>query len=94
MSRHEQRDRAQAAKRRHGIVALSLAAFVAGMVGLSFAAVPLYRMFCQATGYGGIPQRADRRRDKVLDRTIRIRFDGNVARAALELRARCSRPWT
>ncbi len=28
------------------------------MVGLSFAAVPLYRMFCQVTGYGGVPQRA------------------------------------
>ena len=48
------------------------------MVGLAFAAVPLYRLFCQATGYGGVPQRADRGADKVLDRTIRIRFDANV----------------
>jgi cytochrome c oxidase assembly protein subunit 11 len=48
------------------------------MVGLSFAAVPLYRLFCQATGYGGTPQRAAKGADHVLDRTITIRFDGNV----------------
>ncbi len=65
-------------QRRHGIVALALAAIVAGMVGLSFAAVPLYRMFCQATGYGGVPQRADKAPGPVLDRTIRVRFDANV----------------
>jgi cytochrome c oxidase assembly protein subunit 11 len=63
---------------RHGIVALSLAGLVAAMVGLSFAAVPLYRMFCQATGIGGLPQRAERAPGQVLDRTIRIRFDANV----------------
>jgi len=59
-------------------VALFAALFVAAMVGLAFASVPLYRLFCQATGYGGIPQRADRGPDQVLDRTIRIRFDANV----------------
>jgi cytochrome c oxidase assembly protein subunit 11 len=72
-------------QRRHGIVALSLSALVAAMLGLSFAAVPLYRLFCQATGYGGVPQRADRAPDKILDRTIRIRFDANVDH---------SLPWT
>jgi cytochrome c oxidase assembly protein subunit 11 len=65
-------------KRGHSIVALSLAGLVAAMVGLSFAAVPLYRMFCQATGYGGTPQRAEAAPTEVLDRTIRVRFDGNV----------------
>jgi cytochrome c oxidase assembly protein subunit 11 len=64
--------------RRHTLVALSLAGLVAAMVGLSFAAVPLYRIFCQATGYNGTPQRADKGADQVLDRTITIRFDGNV----------------
>jgi cytochrome c oxidase assembly protein subunit 11 len=64
--------------RRHGVLALSLAGLVAAMVGLSFAAVPLYRIFCQATGYNGTPQRADKGADHVLDRTITIRFDGNV----------------
>jgi cytochrome c oxidase assembly protein subunit 11 len=62
----------------HGILALSLAALVAGMVGLSFASVPLYRLFCQVTGYGGVPQRANKAPGEVLDRTIKIRFDGNV----------------
>jgi cytochrome c oxidase assembly protein subunit 11 len=72
-------------KRRHQIVALSLAGFVAAMVGLSFVSVPLYRAFCQATGYGGLPQRAERAPGPVLDRTIRIRFDANVDGAL---------PWT
>ena len=67
-----------ASKRRHSLVALSLAGLVAGMVGLAFASVPLYRMFCQITGYGGQPQRAEKAPGEVLDRTIRIRFDGNV----------------
>jgi cytochrome c oxidase assembly protein subunit 11 len=70
---------------RHGLVALSLAALVAGMVGLSFASVPLYRLFCQATGYGGVPRRAEKAPGEVLDRTITIRFDGNVDGAL---------PWT
>ena len=65
-------------KSRHSLVALSLAGLVAGMVGLSFAAVPLYRMFCQVTGYGGLPQRAETAPGEVLERTIRVRFDGNV----------------
>jgi cytochrome c oxidase assembly protein subunit 11 len=64
--------------RRHTVMALSLAGLVAAMVGLSFAAVPLYRIFCQATGYNGTPQRADKGADQVLDRTITVRFDGNV----------------
>jgi cytochrome c oxidase assembly protein subunit 11 len=71
------RDEAKA-PRRHGMLALSLAGLVAAMVGLSFAAVPLYRIFCQATGYNGTPQRADKGADQVLDRTITVRFDGNV----------------
>jgi cytochrome c oxidase assembly protein subunit 11 len=72
-------------KRRHSILTLSLVGLVAGMVGLSFASVPLYRMFCQVTGYGGVPQRAEKAPGEVLDRTVTIRFDGNVDR---------SLPWT
>ena len=70
---------------RHGVVALALAGLVATMLGLAFASVPLYRLFCQATGFGGVPQRADRAPNEILDRTIRIRFDANVDR---------SLPWT
>ena len=43
-------------KRSNTFLAGGLAAVMAGMVGLSFAAVPLYRMFCEATGYAGTPQ--------------------------------------
>jgi len=68
-------------KRRHSILALSLVGLVAAMVGLSFASVPLYRVFCQVTGYGGIPQRAEKAPGEVLDRTVTIRFDGNVDRS-------------
>ncbi|MEE8632878.1 MAG: cytochrome c oxidase assembly protein [Methyloceanibacter sp.] len=70
---------------RKGLVALSLVGLVAGMVGLSFAAVPLYRLFCQTTGYAGVPQQADATPGTVLDRTIKIRFDANVDR---------NLPWT
>ena len=51
----------------------------AAMVGMSYAAVPLYQMFCQVTGYGGTTQRVDRYSDKVLDRKVTVAFDANVA---------------
>ena len=63
---------------KRGLVALVLAGVVAGMVGLSFAAVPLYRMFCQVTGFGGTPQVAEVAPSTILDRTIKVRFDTNV----------------
>lgn len=66
---------------RHRTVALALVGLVAVMTGLSFAAVPLYRMFCQVTGYGGTPQRAEAAPERGLDRTIRVRFDANIDRA-------------
>src|SRR3954469_17879293 len=43
---------------RNRTTVLLLAGVIVGMVGLSFAAVPLYRLFCQATGFGGTTQRA------------------------------------
>src|SRR5688500_13461118 len=49
------------------------------MVGLSFASVPLYRLFCEVTGYGGTTQRAEAAPDRVLDREIVVRFDANVS---------------
>lgn len=55
-----------------------LATFV-GMVGMSYAAVPLYAMFCQVTGYGGTTQRVTQYSDTVLDRKITVRFDANVS---------------
>jgi cytochrome c oxidase assembly protein subunit 11 len=58
--------------------ALVCVVVVAGMVGLSFAAVPLYRLFCQVTGFGGTTQRAEAVAGPVLERTMKVRFDGNV----------------
>lgn len=63
---------------KRALVGLVLAGVVAGMVGLSFAAVPLYRMFCQVTGFGGTPQVAEAAPSTVLNRTIKVRFDTNV----------------
>src|SRR3712207_685827 len=58
--------------------ALICAAVVVGMTGAAFAAVPLYRAFCQATGFDGTTRRAETPSQTVLDRTIDVRFDGNV----------------
>ncbi len=66
-------------KRRTGATVLSLAAVVVGMVGLSFASVPLYRLFCQATGYGGTTQRAAAAPSEVADTVITVRFDAQTA---------------
>lgn len=49
------------------------------MVGMAYAAVPLYALFCQVTGYGGTTQRVDQYSDKILDRKITVRFDANTA---------------
>lgn len=48
------------------------------MGAATWASVPLYRIFCQVTGYGGTPMRAEKAPDKASDRTILIRFDANV----------------
>ena len=61
-----------------GLTAAVCGVFVAAMVGMSFAAVPLYRIFCQATGYNGTPRQADRAPDSILDRVVTVRFDANV----------------
>ncbi|WP_052072062.1 cytochrome c oxidase assembly protein [Sphingopyxis sp. MWB1] len=63
----------------------SLAALLAAaMVGLGFAAVPLYDLFCRVTGFGGTTQRYDAAAaaegsEPVLSRTISVRFDANVS---------------
>lgn len=60
-------------------VVMACSAFVASMIGVSYAAVPLYQLFCQVTGYGGTTQRTEQVSDKILDRKIKVRFDANVA---------------
>lgn len=54
---------------------------IGGMAGLSYAAVPLYQMFCQVTGYGGTTQVAEGYEDvEILDKTINVRFDASKER--------------
>jgi cytochrome c oxidase assembly protein subunit 11 len=65
--------------RRDILVAACCGAVVAGMVGAAYASVPFYNWFCRTTGFGGTTQVAERAPDHVLDRTITIRFDSNVA---------------
>ncbi len=63
-------------RRTFGVLGLA----VAGMLGLSYASVPLYDWFCRVTGYGGTTQVAETEADTVLDREIKIRFDASTAR--------------
>ncbi len=58
--------------------AMALAALALGMLGLSFAAVPLYTLLCQTTGMGGTPQRVTTESKTRLDRPITIRFDATT----------------
>ena len=64
--------------------ALYMVLLVFGMTGLAFASVPLYRAFCQVTGFGGTPQRADLAPGAVSGQ-IGVRFDANIDGAL---------PWT
>jgi cytochrome c oxidase assembly protein subunit 11 len=59
-------------------VAAACVVFFASMVGAAYASVPLYRLFCQVTGFGGTPQIATAAPEQVLARSVKVRFDGNV----------------
>jgi len=64
---------------KNGRFAFILFALVGGMIGLSFASVPLYRLFCQVTGYGGTPQiQAEAEPPSVSERVIKVQFDANT----------------
>lgn len=63
----------------HRKVGLICGGVALGMLALAFAAVPLYRMFCQATGYNGTTQRAEKPSAEISDRRVTVRFDANVA---------------
>jgi cytochrome c oxidase assembly protein subunit 11 len=60
-------------------VAFVAAGVALGMLGLAYASVPLYRLFCQVTGFGGTTQRADAAPGEILDREIAVRFDANIS---------------
>ncbi len=62
-------------------VGLMAAAIALAMLGLGYAAVPLYKMFCQVTGFGGTTQRSETgiAPGAVIGKIINVRFDANVS---------------
>ncbi|WP_374651706.1 cytochrome c oxidase assembly protein [Rhizorhabdus sp.] len=68
----------EARNKRVGAIALMIAL---GMLALGYASVPLYRMFCQATGFGGTTQRSETgvAPGAVVGKMIDVRFDANVS---------------
>ena len=60
--------------------ATSLVGLVIGMVTLSYAAVPLYDLFCRVTGYGGTPQVAAGMSPALGNRELTVRFNADVNR--------------
>jgi len=66
---------------RNARVATGLAAVAIAMVGLSFASVPLYRLFCEATGYSGTTQRATAVPDQgtASEALVTVRFNAETA---------------
>ncbi len=66
-------------RRRNTATAAVAVAAVVGMVGLSYASVPLYRLFCQVTGFGGTTKVADAAPATIGERVIKVRFNAGTA---------------
>ena len=60
-------------------LALMLGGMVCAMIGLAFASVPLYQLFCQVTGFGGTTQVAEALPETLGERTIRVRFNADIS---------------
>ena len=60
------------------VIASAFVAVMLGMVGLSFAAVPLYRLFCAATGFGGTPKIGGLNAPGGNGETIKVRFNADT----------------
>lgn len=69
-----------AQNRKNITLAINLLMLVAGMVMLAYASVPLYKLFCQQTGFGGTPMIAKQfpSENEVRDRIVHVRFDTNI----------------
>ena len=69
-------------KRKNARMGVIIVLVVCVMVGLSFASVPLYNLFCRVTGWSGTTQVADALppESEIIDRDITVRFDANTAR--------------
>ncbi len=71
---------AMKAKKGGGLIAGAVVLTAALMLGMSFAAVPLYRLFCARTGFAGTPHIAKAAPTIRGKRTLVVRFDANVGR--------------
>ena len=67
---------------------LVLAGIFVLMLGLSYASVPLYEIFCRVTGFGGTTQVADKAPKIVLDKVVSVRFDTNVNNLPWDFKAK------
>jgi cytochrome c oxidase assembly protein subunit 11 len=65
-------------RRRNAMTVLLSLGVAVGMVGLAYASVPLYRLFCQVTGFGGATQKAEQAPAAVPGTAITVRLDANV----------------
>lgn len=70
--------------RRNRKIALVCGVVFAGMVGAAYAAIPVYRAFCQVTGYGGTVRRAEAAPQAISARTVTVSFDANVRNLPLD----------
>ena len=50
----------------------------AGMIGLTYASAPLYRIFCQVTGFAGTPRTYAEASTTVAEGSVQVRFDANI----------------
>jgi cytochrome c oxidase assembly protein subunit 11 len=66
--------------RKNARTGLTVLAVVAFMIGLSFASVPLYSLFCRVTGFDGSPVVSEALPDKIIDREVTIRFNADTGR--------------
>lgn len=64
--------------RKNNVLVINLLAIIVGMAGLAYASVPLYRLFCQVTGFGGTTQVASTLPDTISDRMVTIRFNTDI----------------
>ena len=67
---------------------LVLAGIFVLMLGLSYASVPLYEIFCRVTGFGGTTQVANNAPKIVLDKVVSVRFDTNVNNLPWDFKAK------
>ncbi|MCC7305861.1 MAG: cytochrome c oxidase assembly protein [Alphaproteobacteria bacterium] len=66
--------------RKNARTGLTVLAVIVGMVALSFASVPLYKLFCKVTGFGGTTRTAIALPEKILDRTVTVKFNTSTGR--------------